>query len=131
MRVAVNVARILISLSGTAALVLGIVFWTGRALTLMPAHMLLGLVLVLSLWFAAALAFRARVSVGLILLVLAWSLVMPVLGVLQLRLLPGSLHWTIQALHLVVGAVAMGLGHVLARRITAAHVATPVSSAAA
>jgi hypothetical protein len=45
------------------------------------------------------------------------------LGMAQLRLLPGSLHWLIQSVHLVVGLLAMGLGHALARAILRAAAA--------
>jgi hypothetical protein len=123
MKAAVIVTRVLISLSGTALLLLGILFWSGRALSLLPLHMLLGLVLVLALWLGVGLALAARVSAGLIVLVFLWSLIMPVLGVKQLQLLPGSTHWMIQLLHLLVGIAAMGLGHLLAARIAATRAA--------
>jgi hypothetical protein len=116
----VIIARVLVGVIGIALLVLGILFWSGRALPLLPLHMLLGVVLALALWFEAGLALAARVSWRLVVVVFAWGLIMPALGVLQLRLFPGSLHWLIQLLHLLVGVAAMGLGQVLARRITAA-----------
>jgi hypothetical protein len=117
MRSSLIVARVLLELSGISLVVLGILFWSGHALTLIPWHVLLGAVLVLCLWFIAGLALRARVSRGLVLLLLAWSLVMPVLGITQLQLLPGRYHWLIQALHLAVGVGAVGLGQMLARRL--------------
>jgi hypothetical protein len=54
---------------------------------------------------------------GLVALAIVWGLVVPILGVHQNQLLPGSLHWVIQGLHLLVGTVAMGLGNRLASRI--------------
>jgi hypothetical protein len=117
MKPSLIVARVLLELSGISLVALGILFWSGRALALIPWHMLLGAVLVLCLWFLAGLALRARVSAGLVLLLLAWSLVMPVLGITQLQLLPGRHHWLIQALHLAVGVGAVGLGQMLARRL--------------
>jgi hypothetical protein len=72
--------------------------------------MLLGLVLVLSLWLIAALALRAGVQPGLVALAAVWGRVVPTLGLTQDRLLPGSLHWLIQLLHLAVGLTAIGLG---------------------
>ena len=108
--------RVLIGLTGASLLVLGILFWLGHALTLIPWHVLLGAVLVLCLWLIAGLALRAGVSKGLILLLLAWSLVMPALGILQLRLLPGQYHWLIEALHLAIGVGAVELGQVVVRR---------------
>ncbi|HTY50644.1 MAG TPA: hypothetical protein VMB48_13230 [Steroidobacteraceae bacterium] len=116
MKIAAVIAHVLITLSGTALVVLGILFWTGRALSLLPLHMLLGVILVVSLWLAAGLALRAGVSKGLILVAVIWSLIMPALGVAQMQLLPGRLHWTVQLLHLLIGVTAMGLGHALTRR---------------
>ncbi len=48
-------------ISGLTAVVLGVLFWTGNALTLLPIHMLAGFVLVLTLWILALLALRAGV----------------------------------------------------------------------
>jgi hypothetical protein len=113
----VLVARSLVSLFGIALVVLGILFWTGHALALLPLHTLLGGLFVICLWVLAVLGFIARGARVLALLVLVWSFIVPALGVWQLRLLPGSDHWVIQALHLLVGLIAMGLGHALARRL--------------
>ena len=110
-------ARVIIGLSGISLLLLGVLFWTGRALSLLPVHMLLGGILVLGLWLIAVLGLRARAAGGLVALVLAFSLIMPVLGIEQTRLLPGAWHWLVQLLHLLVGFAAIGLGQVLARRI--------------
>jgi hypothetical protein len=113
----VLIARSLISLFGIALLVLGILFWTGRALSLLQLHMTLGGLFVICLWVLAVAGFLASATRGFALLVLIWSLIVPALGVTQLRLLPGADHWVIQAIHLLVGIIAMGLGHALARRI--------------
>jgi uncharacterized membrane protein YczE len=110
-------ARMLISLFGIALVVLGILFWTGHALSLVQLHMALGGLFVICLLVLAALGFLTPGARWFALLVLVWSLIVPALGVAQLRLLPGSDHWVIQAIHLLVGLIAMGLGHALARRI--------------
>ena len=112
-------ARVIIGLSGISLLILGILFWTGRALSLLQVHMLLGAVLVLGLWLIAVLALRARVASGLVALVLIFSVIMPALGIEQMQLLPGASHWLIRLLHLLVGLAAVGLGQTLARRIPA------------
>jgi hypothetical protein len=111
------IARSLISLFGIALVVLGIVFWTGHALSLLPLHMALGGLFVICLWVLAVLGFLAPGSRGFALLVLVWSLIVPALGTAQVSLLPGSDHWVIQVAHLLVGIIAMGLGHALARRL--------------
>lgn len=117
MKSIVLIARILLSLFGIALVLLGILFWTGHALSLLPLHMALGGLFVVCMWVLAVLGFLARGSRMFALLVLVWSLIVPALGVTQLRLLPGSDHWVIQVVHLLVGIIAMGLGHSLARRL--------------
>lgn len=117
MKYIVRTTRLLISIFGIALVVLGILFWTGHALSLLQLHMTLGGLFVLCLWVLVVLGFLTPGSRPLALLVLIWSLIVPALGATQVRLLPGSDHWVIQATHLLVGLIAMGLGHALARRI--------------
>ncbi|MGH8201045.1 MAG: hypothetical protein ACREVO_11920 [Steroidobacteraceae bacterium] len=117
MKYIVRIARVLLSLSGIALVVLGILFWTGHALSLLQTHMMLGGLFVICMWVLAAVGFAGSGTRMLALIVLIWSLVVPALGAAQLRLLPGSDHWVIQVLHLLVGLIALGLGHALARRL--------------
>lgn len=117
MKSIVLVARLLLSLFGIALVVLGILFWTGHALSLLQLHMTLGGLFVLCMWVLAVIGFMGRGTRGFALLVLIWSLIVPALGVTQLSLMPGADHWVVQAVHLLVGLIAMGLGHALARRI--------------
>ena len=117
MRITANVLRILVSAIGVVMIALGLLFWTGNAFTLLPLHMLLGIVLVLMLWIIAVMALVARVNPALALAALIWGLIVPILGITQFQLLPGSLHWVIQALHLLVGIVAIVLANILARQI--------------
>ncbi len=119
MKTAATVAQMLVRFTGVILIILGILFWTGSALTLVPVHMLLGIVLVLSLWTLAVLAARAGVPLGPVLLATVWGLIVPILGVTQTQLLPGSAHWVIQALHLLIGLGAMGQAERLAARIKA------------
>ena len=117
MKSIVLIARLLISLFGLALLVLGILFWTGHALSLLQLHMMLGGLFVICLWVLAVIGFLVPDCRPLAVIVLVWSLIVPALGVTQVRLMPGADHWVIQATHLLVGLIAMGLGHALARRI--------------
>jgi hypothetical protein len=48
---------------------------------------------------------------------LLWGAVVPVFGMTQTQILPGSFHWIVQVLHLVVGLAALALAETLARRI--------------
>ncbi len=117
MKSVVLISRWLVSLLGIALLVLGILFWTGHALSLLQLHMTLGGLFVLSLWPLVIAGLLARGNRGFALVVFIWSLVVLALGVAQVSLLPGRYHWVVQTLHLLVGLIAMGLGHALARRI--------------
>jgi hypothetical protein len=95
---------------------LGILVWTGHGDSLIPLHIALGLLLVVDLWAAVALGLRAGAPIGLVVLALAWSVGMPVFGLVQSNLLSGGAHVVVQVLHLVVGLAAVGLVESLARR---------------
>ena len=114
MKIATSVLQTLVRLSGLTLIVLGMLFWTGHALTLIPVHMLVGFVLVLSLWTLAVLAARAGVHPAFVALAIVWGLIVPILGLTQQRLLPGDAHWVIQVLHLLVGLGAIGQAEGLA-----------------
>jgi hypothetical protein len=117
MKTATTVFRILIRLTGLIAIVLGLLFWTGNALTLISIHMLAGIVLVLSLWALAGMAAWAGVNRGLAALAIVWGLIVPILGLTQTQLLPNSAHWVIRVVHLLVGMGAMGIGERLAAQL--------------
>lgn len=128
MKRTVLIARALLSLLGIVLIVLGVFFWAGRELALIPLHVALGMLFVLCLWVLVWAAFHMRAARGLALIVLIWSLIVPALGVAQVQLLRGGWHWVVQALHLIVGLIAMGLGHALARRIqSGARKSTPAA----
>ena len=117
MRTTATVAQWLVRLTGLIQIVLGLLFWTGNQLTLVPVHMLVGLILVLALWTLAFIAARSGVQPGLVVVVFLWGLLVLILGVTQDRILTGSAHWLIQVLHLLVGLAAIGQAEGLAVRI--------------
>ncbi|MDR3573642.1 MAG: hypothetical protein P4L50_07265 [Anaerolineaceae bacterium] len=121
MKSAVTVANMLTRLTGLIQIVLGILFWTGHATSLIPVHILSGTVLVLSLWTLAFLATRAGVRTGLVVLALIWGLITVILGMAQSQILVNSAHWIIQVVHLLVGLGAIGQAEGLAVRIKRAH----------
>jgi hypothetical protein len=108
------VTQILARLILVIQVVLGVLFWTGNASSLVIVHIAVGLVLVLDLWAAIALGLRAGAPVGLAALALVWSIGMPIFGLIQAGLLPGSAHVVIRILHLLVGVAAVGLVEALA-----------------
>ena len=115
MKTSTTVAQMTIRISGVILIILGILFWTGRALGLVSLHMLLGLIL--ALWALAFIGARAGVGAGAVSLAIAWGIITIFLGIAQTRILPGSAHWVIQLLHLLVGLAAMGIGDRLAAKI--------------
>ncbi|HEX7049840.1 MAG TPA: hypothetical protein VF188_06465 [Longimicrobiales bacterium] len=119
MNTATTISSMLARLAGLTAVILGVVFWTGHGITLLPVHMVAGAVLVLALWTLAILGAVAGLPAGRVALAVVWGLVVPILGMTQTRLLPGSLHWLIQIVHLAIGMGAVGIADGLAKRIRA------------
>ena len=112
-----NIARWIVRLTGPTQVVLGLLFWTGRALTLLPLHMLMGMLFVLAYLVLAGLAAWAALRPALVVLTVAWGLVIPAFGIIQSRLLPGPAHWVVKLAHLLIGIVAMVVATRLARFI--------------
>jgi len=106
-----------VRVTGPALVVLGLLFWAGRALTLLPVHMAIGMVFVLALWVLAGLAAWAGLRRALVLAAIAWGLIVPVFGNAQTRLLPGPAHWVVRVAHLLIGMIAMVVAARLARFI--------------
>jgi hypothetical protein len=125
MKTATIVVQMLIRLSWLVLIVFGFLFWAGRALTLLPLHLIIGVFFALLLWVLAYLALRCGAGTGLAVLNILWSLVLLILGMTQNRLVTGSAHWTIQVLHLLVGVAAIGLAESLGARMKRAGLRTP------
>lgn len=117
MKSTATVARTLVRITGPLLIVLGLLFWTGNALSLIPVHVLLGITLVVSLWVLAFVAARSAVNPRLVAIAAVWGAIVPVLGATQDQILVGSAHWVIRVLHLAVGIVAMALADRLYRQI--------------
>lgn len=130
MRTTTTVAQMIVRLFGLILLALGITFWSGHALQLVNTHMLIGVLFVLALWTLAGIAAAAHQSGGFVALGFVWGIVVLALGMTQRTLMPGSGHWVIQVLHLLVGLAAMGIGENLAKRIksSARFVGAPASA---
>jgi hypothetical protein len=119
MRSTITAIQMGIRALGVVQLVLGIVFWTGNALGLVDLHQLIGILLVLGLWTQAAMAHRAGVPGGLVAGAAVWGLLVPIVGLTQRDLFPGSAHWVIQVVHLLLGLGLLGLAENLAQRAKA------------
>jgi hypothetical protein len=107
----------LIRITGLVQIILGALFWVIQNDALVPVHILVGSVLVLSLWILAFLVAQAGVDWRWVALAIAWGLIVVILGLTQAQLLPGSAHWLIQVLHLLIGLGAIGLGEGLSARV--------------
>jgi hypothetical protein len=119
MRSTITAIQMGIRALGVVQLVLGIVFWTGNALGLVDLHQLIGILLVLGLWTQAAMAHRAGVPGGLVAGAAVWGLLVPIVGLTQRDLFPGSAHWVIQVIHLLLGLGLLALAENLAQRARA------------
>jgi hypothetical protein len=113
----VKTLRWIVRLCALALVVLGIGFWTGNWMELIPLHMTLGIVLVVSFWITALAALSVRAPAGMVIAALVWGAVVVWLGMTQMRLLPGSAHWVVQVIHLLIGLGAAGFNERLSRLI--------------
>ena len=112
-----RIASIVLRLCGALALILGILFWSGNSLNLVPIHMLLGILVVLSLWIVGiGQAFSSGGSWQLAGGALLLGLLVFVVGRTQSSLMVGPFHWVIQVVHLLLGILAVGMGQFAAAR---------------
>jgi hypothetical protein len=113
----VRIMAMILRISALLALILGMLFWTGHAESLVDVHMVLGLLVALSLWaLGAALATMQEGNWWLMVGAFVLAGTMLIFGLIQERLLPGALHWVIQVIHLLLGLSALGLGEIITRR---------------
>ena len=119
MKTTTTVVQMAIRLCSLILIVLGALFWTGRALNLLSTHILVGTIFVLALWTLAYLGIGVNTRLAGVVAFL--GVVVLVLGMVQNRLLVGDVHWVIQVLHLLVGLAAVGFAESLAARIKRAR----------
>jgi hypothetical protein len=117
MPLVLTIAQMLVRITGVLQLILGLLIWAENASSLIGVHMLIGLVFVVSLWVLAVLATRAGVPTGLAAGVAVLGLIALVFGMIQTGLLPGSAHWIIQVLHLLIGMAAVASGEIVGGRV--------------
>ena len=115
MQLATAIAQWIVRVAAVTQVVLGLLFWSGRAFALLPLHMLIGMTFVIALWVLAGLAARAGLGATRVLLAIGWGIVVPAFGVVHPRLLPGPGHWVVRVAHLVIGLAAV----VIAERLAA------------
>jgi hypothetical protein len=115
----VTIVRTIALVLGIIQLALGFGLWAGaKAIT--PIHITVGSLFVLSLWTLAVLAARRKVNIGLVVFSFVWGLIIPMLGMAQTSILPGSMHWIVQVVHLLFGVIGLYLVTALSARATSA-----------
>lgn len=113
----IRITSIVLSAAGLIALILGLLFWAGAALNLISMHMLVGLLAVAALW---AIGIAQAFVKGGNWLIAACAVIVGALtvvfGLYQSSMMVGSFHWIIQIVHLILGVLTIGLGHMGAAR---------------
>jgi hypothetical protein len=113
----IRIASVVLSFAGLLALILGLLIWTAGALNVIQMHMLLGFLAVGSLWFIGiGQAFSKGGSWLLATCALVVGAAIIILGLNQSALMLGASHWVIQVVHLVLGLLVIGIGHMSAAR---------------
>jgi hypothetical protein len=114
----IRIASLVLSLAGLLALILGLLFWFDIAGEFISLHMLLGLLAVAALWVigvAQGLAGGPGSWTFALAAIIVGAVTM-LLGLVQSSLLVGALHWIIRVIHLILGLLTIGIGHMGAAR---------------
>ncbi|HWF10974.1 MAG TPA: hypothetical protein VG297_21040 [Bryobacteraceae bacterium] len=102
-------------LGGVGALVVGLML--GR-FPLFHLHMTLGGLVALALLILAFAALGAKVRAPVAVVAIVWAIVLVYVGMMQNRWMPGSSHWVIEAVHVLIGIGGVGLAEMLAGAVT-------------
>jgi hypothetical protein len=125
MSMTATIAQWVVRITGVLLLILGLLLWTRDVpSSLVPVHILLGVLMILALWLLAATAWQQGVPAGMASGVAILGLITLVFGLNQARLLPGDLHWIVQVVHLLLGMAAVGSGEMLGGRLRRQRLAT-------
>lgn len=120
-----TVAQWIVRITGVLLLILGLLLWTRDVpASLIPVHMLLGVVMILALWLLAATASTQGVPIGMSVGVAILGLITLIVGGTQRDLLPDpGTHWIIQVIHLLLGMATVGSAEMLGGRLRRLRVA--------
>lgn len=113
--ITIRVIRVIAGIAGLGALALGLLFWIAN-MNFISIHMLLGLIVALALLILGIVGVFTRGLRILGVTGIVYALIVPALGVTQVMLLVGDLHWLIQIIHLLVGLGALTLIGILSMR---------------
>ena len=112
----VRISLMVLRIAVVAALVLGILFWTGNVEGLQIVHIVLGFLVVFSLWVLGIAQGLRGGSFGLALATFVVGFLVALVGLFQTRWLIGPNHWIIQVIHLLLGLAAISLGEIIGGR---------------
>lgn len=115
-----KIASWVVRLGGLVMIVLGLLFWSGNAISLKNEHEMLGIIVVLALWTLTFVALRRGVNTGLVVGGLVLGVVVIAFGMGQLSLMNGATRAvaeTIKVIHLLLGLGLISLGEVFMARI--------------
>lgn len=118
----VRIALMIVRIGVLIELVSGILLWTGNADSFQIAHIVIGILVVLSLWTLGIVQGLAGGSFGLALATFVVGFLLALIGLFQKGWLVSSNHWVIQVIHLLLGLSAIGLAEMIGgryRRMTA------------
>jgi hypothetical protein len=113
----VRITSIALTIAGALALISGLLIWAGITLNLVSMHMLLGFLSVAALWIVGiGQALSTGGSWTIAACAIAIGALTAYVGLYQSTWMIGPFHWVIQAIHLLLGILTIGLGHVAAAR---------------
>jgi hypothetical protein len=111
------ILQMIVRVIGLILLILGLIFWTGNAYSLILVHIWLGYLLTLALFVLIFQAFRAGVSIGLLIVSVVLGAALPLWGLYQGAVFPASFQWVGQVLHALSGIIAIGLAEMIGAQI--------------
>ncbi|QSO52005.1 hypothetical protein JZ785_25145 [Alicyclobacillus curvatus] len=106
----------LATVAGLGALALGLIVWIFGG-NLIMLHMIFGFTLVLILLGLSLVAVFTKGMRGLGTLGILDAIIVAVVGRTQTVILTGHLHWLIQAIHLILGVLAVHLSGTMGLRL--------------
>src|SRR5258708_13001900 len=111
-----TISVMILRLGVVGAMMFGILFWLNIATNLITVHMLIGIIVVLSLWIIGLVqGFMKGGSLPFAGLTFVVGLALAIVGLYQQQWLIGPAHWVIQVIHLLLGLSAIALAEMIVR----------------
>jgi hypothetical protein len=114
----IRVPSMLLRVTWVLALILGVSFWTGNLDNLQSVHMLLGILMVVSLFWLAIMNIRLQGNIVLTALAFVDGIALYIVGITQQNVLVTGAHWVIQIIHALLALGAIALGEIMTGQMT-------------